>query len=184
MSSSSRIRSCRRGWSRRGDQQLLGIELPGQIQIVLDGLKALLSKDNVLHEGDWERVVVYLDQNDPKRQPPAWVVFHQHATNAARRWQEVRKQDRTHPIVYCAIGSHASLPSPDYGHIDVGDPDGRRWTTWADGSLLPVAEEPWYGFGGAWGKVGKVRDSTGPLGPGAAWKRPSPRPTKVTGFLA
>lgn len=163
--------------------ELLGIKLPGQIKIVLEGIKALLSEDDVLHEGDWERITVYLDENEPERRPPAWVVFHQHATNAARRWHEVRKHDDTHPIAYCAIGSHASLPSPDYGLIDVGDPAGPRWTTWAKGDLLPVAEQPWYGFGGAWGKLGRVRDTTGPLGPGARWKRPAPRPTKVSGLL-
>ena len=38
-------------------------------------------------------------------------------------------------------------------------------------------EQPWYGFGGAWGRVGKVRDATGPLGPGPHWKHAAPRPS-------
>ena len=28
-----------------------------------------------------------------------------------------------------------------------------------------MRKEPWYGFGGAWGKAGAIGDTTGPLGP-------------------
>ena len=68
-------------------------------------------------------------------------------------------------------------PRPGFGHIDVGDPDGPQWRTWED--LASIVEQPWYGFGGAWGRVGKVRDSTGPLGPGAHWKHAAPRPAQA-----
>jgi hypothetical protein len=139
-----------------------------RLKVVSEGVRALLRDDDVLHEGDWERITVYLEGSDP-----ASVAFYRHSTNTFKRWSSVEK-DGTHPVVYSAIGSHASLPSADFGFIDVGDRDGPRWKTFED--LTHVVDEPWYGFGGAWGRLGKVRDSTGPLGPGAHWKHPAPRP--------
>ena len=145
-----------------------------RLRIVAEGVRALLRDDGVLHEGDWERVTLYLDQSDPEGPPPNSVAFYRHSTNTFKNWDDVEK-DGTHPVVYSAIGSHASLPTPGFGFIDVGDPNGPRWRTWED--LAAIADQPWYGFGGAWGRVGKVRDSTGPLGPGAHWKHAAPRPT-------
>jgi hypothetical protein len=154
-------------------------ELPGlddvitRLRVVGEGVRALLREDDVLHEGDWERMTVYLDASDPEGAEPDSVAFYRHSTNTFLPWSRVER-DGTHPIGYSAIGSHASLPTPDFGFIDVGDRHGPRWETADD--LVPVHEQPWYGFGGAWGRVGKVRDSTGPLGPGAHWKHPAPRP--------
>lgn len=145
-----------------------------RLRIVAEGVRALLRDDDVLHEGDWERITVYLDQADPENAPPTSVVFYRHSTNTPRKWASVEKDGDTHPVVYSAIGSHASLPSADFGFIDVGDKDGPRWRTSDD--LASIVEQPWYGFGGAWGQVGKVRESTGPLGPGAHWKHAAPRP--------
>jgi hypothetical protein len=147
-----------------------------RLRIVAAGVKALLRDDDVLHEGDWERVTVYLDQADPESAAPASVAFYRHSTNTFRKWESVDKEAGTHPVAYSAIGSHASLPTPGFGHIDVGDPDGPHWRTWED--LASIVEQAWYGFGGAWGRVGKVRDSTGPLGPGPHWKHAAPRPAK------
>ena len=144
------------------------------LRIVAAGVQALLRDDDVLHEGDWERITVYLDRANPEGAPPASVAFYRHSTNTFRKWDGVPKNARTHPVAYSAIGSHASLPTPGFGHIDVGDPKGPRWRTWQD--LASIVEQPWYGFGGAWGRVGRVRDSTGPLGPGAHWKHAAPRP--------
>ena len=154
-------------------------ELPGfgdvivRLRVVAEGVRALLRDDDVLHEGDWERVTVYLDQADPEGADPAAVAFYRHSTNTFLNWDRVEKEG-THPVGFSAVGSHATLPTPDFGFIDVGDRRGPRWQTAKD--LASVREQPWYGFGGAWGRVGKVRDSTGPLGPGAHWKHPAPRP--------
>lgn len=145
-----------------------------RLRVVSAGMQALLRDDDVLHEGDWERITVYLDQADPEGAAPASVGFYRHSTNTFRKWDSVDKEAGTHPFAYSAIGSHASLPTPGFGQIDVGDPDGPHWRTWDD--LASIVEQPWYGFGGAWGQVGKVRDSTGPLGPGPHWKHAAPRP--------
>jgi hypothetical protein len=147
------------------------------LRIVAAGVQALLRDDDVMHEGDWERITVYLDKTDPEGAPPASVAFYRHATNTFRKWGSVEKEGETHPVAYSAIGSHASLPTPGFGYLDVGDPRGPRWRTWED--LARIVEPPWYGFGGAWGRVGKVRDATGPLGPGAHWKHAAPRPAEA-----
>lgn len=146
-----------------------------RLRIVAAGVQALLRDDDVLHEGDWERVTVYLDRTDPENAAPESVLFYRHSTNTPRKWANVERDSETHPVAYSAIGSHASLPTPGFGQIDVGDPDGPRWRTWGD--LSSIVEQPWYGFGGAWGRVGKVRDATGPLGPGPHWKHAAPRPS-------
>ncbi len=104
------------------------------------GVRALLRDDDVLHEGDWERITVYLDGNEA-----ASVAFYRHSTNTFRSWSKVEK-DGTHPVAYSAIGSHASLPSADFGFLDVGDRDGPRWQTYDD--LAPVVDEPWVWVGG------------------------------------
>jgi hypothetical protein len=155
----------------------IGLDVLNTLRTVAEGVRALLRDDNVLHEGDWERITVYLDPANPEGAPPAAVAYYRHSTNTFRKWADVKKDTRTHPVVYSAIGSHASLPSADFGFIDVGDPDGPRWRTWArENGVVPITEQPWYGFGGAWGRVGRVRDATGPLGPGAHWKHAAPRP--------
>jgi hypothetical protein len=38
-----------------------------------------------------------------------------------------------------------------------------QWRTWE--KLVDAAAQPWYGFGGAWGDVGGMSGTTGPLGP-------------------
>ena len=146
-----------------------------RLRTVGEGVRALLRRDNVLHEGDWERLTVYLDVADRQHAQPAGVGYYRHSTTTFDTWDRVEKEG-THPVAYSAIGSHATLPSPNFGFIDVGDRNGPRWR--AADQLAQVEEQPWYGFGGAWGRVGKVRESTGPLGPGAHWKHPAPRPQR------
>jgi hypothetical protein len=153
---------------------LFGFNPRETLGTIVEGVKALLREDNVLHEGDWERITVYLDAAEPAINPPVGVAFYRHAASGFVPWSQVKTAQGSHPTVYSAIGSHASLPAPDFGFVDVGDRNGRRWRTWDD--LLPVREQPWYGFGGAWGRVGRVRDATGPLGPGPRWKQPAARP--------
>jgi hypothetical protein len=48
---------------------------------------------------------------------------------------------------------------------------GVRWQTWLN--LGDATRQPWYGYVGAWGHVGKLALTTGPLGPPHA--RPAPK---------
>ena len=143
-------------------------------------------RDRYSHEGDWENIDVALTLDRAK---PVAVYFYGHGHPQRQRWTDTCKLvdgaedcvsgNAGHPIVYSAWESHASYPTPggtkSCGSLgcacDLRD-QGPVWDSWAtDGGLVPVRGEPWYGFGGAWGKVGDFND-TGPLGP-SGWKSPS-----------
>ena len=151
------------------------------------GLTRLIS-----HEGDWERISVLLRRGrEPDQYVPISVRFHFHNEQRDLPWSAVkvasstgpRPMAPTHPIVYSARGSHASFwRAGEYEsefnrggrrHFAVDDeaiacPDCPQWQTWR--LVRNVRDEPWYGFGGAWGKVSGSGDTTGPLGP-SAYKR-------------
>jgi hypothetical protein len=83
-------------------------------------------------------------------------------------------------IVYSALSSHASYEKAGKRQV-VGEKGtatdvtqaGRRWATWDQlGGLRRVRDEPWYGFGGAWGRAKDPDGTTGPLGP-SQWKLPA-----------
>jgi V8-like Glu-specific endopeptidase len=123
----------------------------------------------VLHEGDWEGFAVQLGSG--KRH----AAFFQHGAPQIR---ELREGER--PVVNVALGSHASYP--DLDPDSEGSPLIKRFETLDEGEeiefeLVDVRSRPWYGFGGAWGAVGKISDETGPLGPG---ERKGPRPFAAT----
>lgn len=123
----------------------------------------------LLHEGDWEGLAVQLGSGKHH------VAFFQHGAPQIR---ELRENER--PVVHVALGSHASYPDLDVG--SEGSPRIKRFETLDEGEeieieLLDVRSQPWYGFGGAWGAVGKISDETGPLGPG---ERKGPRPFAAT----
>lgn len=134
------------------------------------------------HEGDWESidVVFGLANGAPRR-----VEFAAHGGEPERvAWPDVERvgDDRTHPVAYSARNSHASYPtaaprrtkdnelclggSRRLCSVELRD-RGVRWAPWEKGGsgLLDAQSQPWYGFGGAWGKAGDVPGSTGPLGP-------------------
>jgi hypothetical protein len=112
------------------------------------------------HEGDWERVEVRLNANNRATQ----TVYHQHGGSETLQWRETPRVGRTHPVVFSARGSHASYPTAGDHHFDTDHTNrGKAWSTW--NVLTNVKTRPFYGFGGAWGEVGEVSDTTGPLGP-------------------
>ncbi len=140
------------------------------------------------HEGDWERISVLIRQGtDDAHWLPVSARYHFHNENQDYPWNAIElvqanpDATATHPVVYSAKGSHASYPRagsyPEPFRIDgrpaftVRDratscPDCPEWRTW---KLLTSAEaQPWYGYGGAWGAIGRGKvpeGGTGPLGP-------------------
>jgi hypothetical protein len=96
-----------------------------------------------LHEGDWEMIQIRLGANDE----PDEVTFAQHAHGERRSWPELETRDGA-PIVYVALGSHASHPHrgkyeapvvPDYNDaagplvrpsLDLLDDDFPAWVLW------------------------------------------------------
>jgi len=113
------------------------------------------------HEGDWERVAVQLDGD----QPVAVTFFGHGGDPCSMPWAEVDPVD-DHPVVYAALGSHASYPSKGW-HVTPPTFDytsqGVQWKT--EEHARPVAEEPWYGYRGRWGSPSEVPGFGGPSGP-------------------
>jgi hypothetical protein len=68
------------------------------------------------HEGDWEHVTVYLDEQAPAGPEVGWVAYASHDSRGAdfrRRWDDPElARVGEHPIVYVGAGSHASFFSP------------------------------------------------------------------------
>lgn len=144
------------------------------------------------HEGEWERITVRLNADNT----PRAVDFYTHlCPPITRSWSEMTDGtlangdvvEGSHPIVYSAKGAHASYPAVPVDRDDLrscGPVQGRiqgrgdevveggpKWQTWKV-ELRLDRESDWYGFGGAWGEVGKVGSNpfagainTGPLGP-------------------
>jgi hypothetical protein len=143
----------------------------------------------LVHEGDWERIGVLLRRGATRDDYiPISVRYHAHDGNRDVAWRAVRRTaaagaaDATHPLVYSARGSHASYwRAGSYENVfeaggrrqfavrdtAVACPDCPQWRTWE--RLVDAQVQPWYGFGGAWGQMGGIAGTTGPLGP-SRWK--------------
>ncbi|MEA2143370.1 MAG: hypothetical protein QOI64_1800 [Solirubrobacteraceae bacterium] len=154
------------------------------------------TNEKIGHEGDWERVSVLVQRTGAGLWVPLSVRFHAHSGEVDVAWADVRKAPDesgrpTHPRAYSAKGSHATyrrggqylqvLSTGSHRIIAVKDdaracPQCPLWFTWE--RLVDAQKQPWYGFGGAWGKVGSAPDFTGPLGPSirktVGGKGPSP----------
>lgn len=139
----------------------------------------------LVHEGDWERVSVLLKLGENQGDYlPISVRYHAHDGSRDVPWAAVKRvgtggsSDSTHPVVFSAVGSHASYwRAGSYENVFVAA--GRRrfavfdraiacskcphWRTWE--SLLDAKTQRWHGYGGAWGNVGSDPGFTGPLGP-------------------
>src|SRR5215218_4930778 len=64
------------------------------------------------HEGDWEKVMVFLSESESGEVHPEWTAYAAHeetGDDLRRRWDdpELEKSDG-HPVVYVCAGSHAS----------------------------------------------------------------------------
>ena len=119
------------------------------------------------HQGDWERITVKLNADNRATH----VAYFAHNGACVQRYRTPGARFRGHPKVFAAVGSHASYPTPGTHETDVASDQGPRWRTYL--KLRDVKKESFYGFGGAWGEVGNIKDTTGPLGP-SRYKNPEP----------
>ena len=60
------------------------------------------------HEGEWERITVDLKPDNTPRQVRYWVHDCEEPITVA--WDGVPKVEETHPVVFSALGAHASYP--------------------------------------------------------------------------
>lgn len=148
------------------------------------------------HQGDWEHIVVDVRESSahPDEDQAIDVTYYQHGCKGKvfpvdvdgdgvlhSRDSRLSFEQSTHPVVYSALGSHASYPAPGkhagadcgpfQGRGDVAD-KGARWMT--DDDLVDATLQPWWGFAGNWGTGGKghgpahaidISPIVGPLSP-------------------
>jgi hypothetical protein len=115
---------------------------------------------NFNHQGDWEHVTVHVRGD---RIEGVYFAAHEGgtfvSTGAGLRFVGPR------PLVYMAKGSHASYHTSGsyFGGLDSASDSGPEWDT--SRLLRPLATQPWRDFAGAWGEIGTIATTTGPLGP-------------------
>lgn len=111
------------------------------------------------HQGDWEHVTVQVSSGR--------VVGTYFAAHNGGVYHTVPQMTMMggRPVVYVARGSHAAYATAGshFGGLDQTADGGYQWDVAT--RLLPLAAQPWKDFAGAWGEVGNLDTTTGPLGP-------------------
>lgn len=111
------------------------------------------------HEGDWEHVMVEVKNNKIRG---AWLSshtslgYHESPIYRANDKLDIKMiNGRELLTITCEGGSHALKAETKS--------QGYQWKVTDNAQTL--SEQPWYLFAGAWGEVGSLKESTGPLGP-------------------
>jgi hypothetical protein len=117
------------------------------------------------HESDWEHIAVQVDGDRP-----VGVTFFRHEIPPCFVPWEYVERSGERPVVYAAQGAHGSYPRiGDYPRYDK-----KQWGTDHTGKDFPwdtsrevfnVTEQPWYGYRGLWGQLGRFDFTTGKAGP-------------------
>jgi hypothetical protein len=114
-------------------------------------------------EGDWRRVDVLLDASGDGYRPRAVQLFEARGERVEVPWNETARVGGSHPVFVVEPGTHRMRAAPSAESCS-------RCVEWRAWDVLADArEQPWYGFGGAWGEVGHDDATTGPLGPHGEW---------------
>lgn len=145
----------------------------------------------IVHEGDWERIDVVLRRGrGGSWYRPLALRYNVHDSDLEVPWRRVRRVPpgsdsasavATHPVLFASHGGHVLYPREGrhrasylvpaearyvIDEVAVSCASCPRWETWR--ALVPAREQPWYGFGGAWGTVVEgTSGRSGPLGPSA-----------------
>ena len=118
------------------------------------------------HEGDWERLTIRFAKGQPTMLETA---------HLESPWAKVEKRFG-HPAVYASLGSHTIAPKRATGRTPAArlcsscprEPRGAGivWRTWeGPNAARDVRQEPWFGYGGAWGHAGARGAESAPVGP-------------------
>jgi len=120
-----------------------------------------------LHEGDWEMIQLRLEGEEPDV-----VTYAQHRSGQRAPWSEVAREETEQgpvPVVYSALGSHASHLRPGaYPTATVDDHnDGDGWRVRP--RMVPLSDDgpAWALWPGRWGGTlsGSPLESDSPTGP-------------------
>jgi hypothetical protein len=126
---------------------------------------------SVNHEADWEHITVTADSAGNFYS--AW--YAQHGGGKRYAASQLSFVNSTHPVVYSADGSHASYPTvgsfptilgfSDYTYS--GGPVWQTWNNWVNvgEKTAPRNGQSFIKYGGRWGEVGEMDDTSGPQGP-------------------
>lgn len=129
------------------------------------------------HEGDWEHITVSIDEKGALQK----VWYAQHGGGAEIALGDVIWVDQTHPTVFTADGSHASyvkagkftpFPGLDDHTYDTGPVWDTRTQLVNVGEIdKPSAGQDFIRYGGRWGEIGELDQTSGPLTPSVqdAW---------------
>lgn len=113
------------------------------------------------HQGDWEDVTIKV--NSDGQVDGAFLSAHGRRPFFPRNELTI-EDDRV--VVYCSRVTHAFFPNPGtfgFPAPDVTSAGGHTWDT--SGNVEDLFLQPWRDFAGAWGEVGDLVHTTGPLGP-------------------
>jgi hypothetical protein len=126
------------------------------------------------HEGDWEHITLYFSDGSIAAHPVV-VFYAAHndgyvVSGRAPIWLPAYAtedtqpgtpgDDKTHPVVFVCRFGHPSYPTvDDPGRYSIAV---RTWDR-----MIPSIQDDarWRDYDGAWGEVGEIVHSTGPLGP-------------------
>jgi hypothetical protein len=124
------------------------------------------------HEADWEHITISIAEDE------TFVSAFYATHNSGLRVDDplAIEWSGTHPIGYVADGSHATYPT--IGAQSTGVPGiddhtyegGPVWRTWENFANLGqvghiLNGQTWAKYGGRWGEVGTIDDTSGPPGP-------------------
>jgi hypothetical protein len=126
---------------------------------------------NFNHEADWEHITVTVDGHG--KLSSIYYAEHNYGTQYAL--SDVTFVRGTHPVVYSAVGTHASYAKPGSYEI-TGSPytdhasDGRVWDTGNNVINVgernaPLSGQDFIRYGGGWGEIGDFSFTTGPRTP-------------------
>jgi hypothetical protein len=116
----------------------------------------------ITHQGDWEHVSLIFEKNDfCDGRSPSFVYLAQHNTSKLipATPQHIGWELTTHPVCYVDRNGHPARAAVRHAYRYTVN-----WRTWECPFEL-ISSATWHRFAGAWGEVGNIPDTTGPLGP-------------------
>jgi hypothetical protein len=124
------------------------------------------------HEGDWEHVTISIAQDETF----VSAFYATHKTGLRIDDPSKIEWSGTHPVGYVADGSHATYPTVGAQSTGVPGADdhtyanGPVWRTWENFANLGARGhvlngQTWANYGGRWGEVGNLDETSGPAGP-------------------